>query len=59
MNDVNRTEGILAALDYLGFDFGYSPFIGKAQHKFPRRKPRRLASLIVAMKMRILQPKMK
>ena len=59
MSDVDRTVGILAALDYLGLDFGHTPVIGRTTDKFPKRKPRRWASLATAVKMRYLKPKTK
>ena len=59
MSDVDRTVGILAALDYLGLDFGHTPVIGRTTDKFPKRKPRHWASLATAVKMRYLKPKTK
>ena len=57
--EVNRVPGILAALDYLGLDFGHTPVIGRTADKFPKRKPRRWASLATAVKMRYIKPKPK
>ena len=59
MSDVDRTIGVLAALDYLGLDFGHTPVIGRTTDKFPKRRPRRWASLATAVKMRYLKPKHK
>lgn len=59
MSDVDRTIGVLAALDYLGLDFGHTPVIGRTTDKFPKRRPRRWASLATAVKMRYLKPKTK
>lgn len=59
MSDVDRTIGVLAALDYLGFDFGHTPVIGRTIDKFPKRRPRHWASLATAMKLRLIKPKTK
>lgn len=50
--NIDRTPGILAALDYLGLSFGHLPVIGRTNHKFPKRKPRRAVSAWIALKMR-------
>ena len=57
--DIDRTIGMLAALDYLGLDFGHTPVIGRTNHEFPKRKPRHWASLATAMKLRLIKPKTK
>lgn len=50
--DIDRTIGMLAALDYLGLDFGHTPVIGRTNHEFPKRKPRRWESIVAAFKLR-------
>ena len=49
---VNRTEGVLAALDYLGLNEDKIPVIGRTCHTIPKRKADRLKSLIAALKLR-------
>ena len=37
-HEVNRTPGVLAALDYLGLDFGSLPVVGRTNEAIPKRK---------------------
>ena len=50
--NVDRTPGILAALDYLGIDVGTIRVIGRTNHAVPRRKPDRWKSIVAAFKLR-------
>jgi hypothetical protein len=50
--NIDRTPGILAALDYLGIDVGTIRVIGRTNHSLPRRKPDRWKSIVAALKLR-------
>ena len=50
--NIDRTPGILAALDYLNIDVGTIRVIGRTNHRFPRRKPNRWKSIVAAFKLR-------
>jgi hypothetical protein len=50
--NVDRTPGVIAALDYLGIDVGTMPVIGRTNHPFPKRKPDNWKSIIAALKIR-------
>lgn len=50
--NIDRTPGVLAALDYLGIDVGTISVIGRTNHSFPRRKPDRWKSIVAALKLR-------
>ena len=49
---VNRTKGVVAALDYLGLNKSKIPVIGRTCHTIPKRKADRLKSLIAAVRLR-------
>jgi hypothetical protein len=49
---IDRTPGVIAALDYLGIDVGTMPVIGRTNHPFPKRKPDSWKSIIAAFKLR-------
>ena len=49
---VNRTEGVVAALDYLGLNEDKTPVVGRTGHAIPKRKADRLKSLIAAVRLR-------
>ncbi len=48
----DRTKGILAALDYLGFDFGSLPVVGRTNEAIPKRKADRWKSIVAAIRLR-------
>lgn len=49
---VDRTKGVLAALDYLGIDVGTTRVIGRTNHTVPKRQPDRWKSIVAAFKIR-------
>lgn len=51
-HEVNRAPGVLAALDYLGLDFGSLPVVGRTNEAIPKRKADRWKSLVAAIRLR-------
>ena len=49
---IDRTKGVLAALDYLGMGFDPIPVVGRTTHKFPKRRIDKIKSMIAAIKLR-------
>jgi hypothetical protein len=49
---IDRTKGVLAALDYLGLAVDPIPVVGRTTHSFPKRRIDKIKSMIAAIKLR-------